>query len=441
MIPADPAGGPEKDVVVYENAMIFPGMAAGQADAAAAPPRIAFLQIPDMIKLGETWKFIELPRAIDPEKPVVPSVSGIRAMLFDRANNVQPRDEAVDTALKALADYDGKNAAAHAGRAARDRPGTTSAGSRYLRAVVKASKTAEDKLIYNKQVVDSLVAALRTGALSAGARGCWMKVVDDGRQARLLRGLQPHRRRLRHEERCSPGANVLANQKAWMADLEDFLAKHADADEAPEVLLQLASANEFNGEEDEAHKQYAKVVEAYPGTEAAKKAAGSLRRLDLVGKSLALKGTGLQNETIDTAQYRGKTVLVVFWASWATPVKAELPELKKIAREVPRPRPGGHRGEPRQRAGRGRRLPQGQPARLAADLRGRRAWRGAWPSNTASPRCRPCSWPTPRARWSTATSAPPPRSTASSRRSWRPRRAPPASRWISADRARNIGRR
>ncbi len=128
-----------------------------------------------------------------------------------------------------------------------------------------------------------------------------------------------------------PGANVLANQKAWMADLEAFLAKHPDADEAPEVLLQLASANEFNGEEDEAHKQYAKMVETYPGTESAKKAAGSLRRLDLVGKALALKGTGLQNEAIDTAQYRGKTVLVVFWASWATPFKAELPELKKIA--------------------------------------------------------------------------------------------------------------
>ena len=73
VLPADPAGGLDKDVVVYENAMIFPGMAAGQADAAAAPPRIAFLQIPDMIKLGETWKFIELPRAIDPEKPVVSS--------------------------------------------------------------------------------------------------------------------------------------------------------------------------------------------------------------------------------------------------------------------------------------------------------------------------------------------------------------------------------
>ena len=110
VIPADPADGPARDVVVYENAMIFPGMAAGQADAAAAPPRIAFLQIPDMIRLGETWKFVELPRAIDPEKPVVQSVTGIRAWIYDRLNNVQPRDAVVDAALKALADYDGKNA-------------------------------------------------------------------------------------------------------------------------------------------------------------------------------------------------------------------------------------------------------------------------------------------------------------------------------------------
>ena len=161
VIPADPSSGLEKDVTVYENAMIFPGLAGSPANANAAPPKLAFLQIPDMIKLGATWKFIELPGAIDPDKPVVASVSGVRAMLFDRANNVQPRDEAVDTALKALVDYDTKNAALlqggkaeiakyHVGRIPR------------LRAVVKASKSAEDQLSYNKQVVDSLVAALRT---------------------------------------------------------------------------------------------------------------------------------------------------------------------------------------------------------------------------------------------------------------------------------------
>jgi thiol-disulfide isomerase/thioredoxin len=326
VIPADPASGLEKDVTVYENAMIFPGLAGSQAIANAAPPKLAFLQIPDMIKLGATWKFIELPGAIDPDKPVVTSVSGVRAMLFDRANNVQPRDEAVDTALKALVDYDTKNAALlqggkgevakyHVGRIPR------------LRAVVKASKSADDQLSYNKQVVDSLVAALRTETWPEG-RTMLEKLVEGGGKlgsysAYSLIGADFA---LKNGQ---PGANVLANQKTWMKDLQDFLAKFPQADEAPEVLLQLASANEFNAEEEQARKQYAKVVEAYSGTDAAKKAAGSLRRLDMVGKSYVIKGTGRQGEPIDTAKYRGKTVLVVFWASWATPVKDTLPGLIK----------------------------------------------------------------------------------------------------------------
>ena len=282
-----------------------------------------------MIRLGETWKFVELPRAIDPDKPVVQSVSGIRAWIYDRSNNVQPRDAVVDAALKALADYDGKNAQLMQAGGPREKARYYVGRIAYLRAVVKASKADDEKLIYDKQVVDCLVAALRTGQYPQGRESLDKVVAAGGKlgtyAAYSLIGTDFAMKN------DAADANVLANQKAWMADLQNFLTKFPDADEAPDVLLQLASANEFNGEEEEAHKQYAKVVEAYPKADAARKAAGSLRRLELTGKSLALKGTGLQNEVVDSTQYAGKAVLVVFWASWATPVKAELPELKKIA--------------------------------------------------------------------------------------------------------------
>ena len=65
-----------------------------------------------------------------------------------------------------------------------------------------------------------------------------------------------------------PGANLMANQKKWMTDLKAFLDKYPKADEAPDALLQLASANEFNAEEDEARKYYEQLARDFPATDA-----------------------------------------------------------------------------------------------------------------------------------------------------------------------------
>jgi thiol-disulfide isomerase/thioredoxin len=324
VIPADTSAGLEKDVTLYENAMIFPGSGAAQKD----PTKMAFLQIPDMIKLGATWKFVELPYAIDPEKPVVAAAGGLRTMLFDKANNVQPRNEAMETALKALADFDIKNAQLVQGGENEKIVKYHLSRIQLLRAIVKVAATADEKLNYNKQVVDSLIAALRTGLYPQGKEPLTRLVADGGK----LGSYAAYRSvevdfAIANEK---PGANLLANQKAWMSDLQAFLDKFPDSDEAPDVLLQLASANEYNGEEKTAREQYAKVVEKFPASEASKKAGGAVRRLDLVGKSFALKGPGLKNETNDSAQFAGKTLLVVFWATWAGPFKSELPELAKV---------------------------------------------------------------------------------------------------------------
>jgi thiol-disulfide isomerase/thioredoxin len=324
VIPADTNAGLEKDLTLYENAMIFPGSGVAQKD----PAKMAFLQIPDMIKLGATWKFVELPYAIDPEKPVVAAASGLRTVLFDKANNVQPRDEAMEAALKALADFDVKHAELVRGGENEKIVKYHLSRIAHLRAVVKAAPTAEEKLSYNKQVVDSLIAALRTGLYPQGKEPLAKIVADGGK----LGSYAAYRSvevdfAIANEK---PGANLLANQKTWMTDLQAFLDKFPDSDEAPDVLLQLASANEYNGEEKTAREQYTKVVEKYPASEASKKAGGAVRRLDVVGKSFALKGPGLKNETIDSAQFAGKTLLFVFWATWAGPFKAELPELVKV---------------------------------------------------------------------------------------------------------------
>jgi peroxiredoxin len=324
VIPADPASGLAKDLTLYENAMVIPGTTAEQQN----PAKLAFLQVPDMIQLGAAWKFIDLPRAIDPEKPIIATVSGIRSALFDKGNDLQPRDEAVDIAMKALADYDIKGApllqSGQVEKIAQYHVGRVP----LLRAVVKASKDPANQLGFNKQVVDSLIAALRTEVFPQGKKTLEATIAAGGKL-----GSYAAYSMIDAEFAMSnnaPNANILANQKQWMTDLEGFLKKFPDSDEVPSVLLHLANANEFNAEEKTAREQYGKLVKDYAATEAGKKAAGALRRLDLASQPLAVKGPGLQNEAIDTSQYLGKPVLIVFWASWNSQVKAELPDLINV---------------------------------------------------------------------------------------------------------------
>lgn len=325
LIPADPATSLKQDIILYENAMIFPGSSSGQANATS----MAFLQVPEMIKLGDVWKFVDLPRPVDPSKPVVASEGGIRASLFREQVSGAPggaQDPEVESALKELATYDEANANAESKTAlAQFHRGRIP----LLQAVIKVAKTPEDRLIYNKQIVDSLAAAYQTGLFAAGLSSL-DKLIESEKGSKL--GTYAAFRKIFAEfaAKNDEGGNVMANQKKWMGELKDFVEKNPKAEEAPDALLQLASAHEYNAEEDEAKTFYNSLTTSFPETDQGKKAAGALKRLDLVGKPFEIKGQALNKETVDSSKSRGKALLVTFWASWAEPVKKDLPELVKL---------------------------------------------------------------------------------------------------------------
>jgi thiol-disulfide isomerase/thioredoxin len=187
-----------------------------------------------------------------------------------------------------------------------------------------------DILNYEKQVVDSLAAAYQTGQFDAGLKTLDTYAAKPGKigsYAGFRKVLAQYA--LDSEQ---PG-NELKAQKEYLSLLDGFVKKYPNSEEAPDALFQVASLNEFNAEEAEARKYYGQIVERYAGSEAAKKAAGAVRRLDLIGKPLKLSGAGLNGSTVSIEAFQGKTILVNFWTTGAEPVRRGLTDLVKVTQK------------------------------------------------------------------------------------------------------------
>ncbi len=116
-------------------------------------------------------------------------------------------------------------------------------------------------------------------------------------------------------------------QEKWLTSLEQFVKQFAKAEDTPDALLQLAVNRELSGSIDGARQYYSQLSSGYSDTPHGKRAVGAMRRLQLVGREMPISGPDPSGRKINTTAYRGKLLLVVFWAGWSGEFVDDIPVL------------------------------------------------------------------------------------------------------------------
>jgi thiol-disulfide isomerase/thioredoxin len=101
-------------------------------------------------------------------------------------------------------------------------------------------------------------------------------------------------------------------------------------------MLQISIADEFSGQEEAAIQRYQQIVKTFPSSASARKASGALRRLQAVGKPLNLSGTTIDGQPITLEQFKGKPVLVHYWATWCEPCKVDIARIRELQEKYQR---------------------------------------------------------------------------------------------------------
>jgi len=323
-----PAGtdGSTRDVRVYENVVAFTG----------ADQEHIQIQIGTLVEVGDAWRVIDLPQVLSGSGPQEVAAGGFFFRAPAAARTPAPAAEGApsEQMQKVLAELEKIDAAVGQATSVAEQAQWNARRADLLEQAAQQSTRPDDRAMWIRQAADVVSAAAQSGAYPDGSK----------RLAALLERLakNPQDKELVAYVRwrqltAEYGLKLqVANppfpeiQAWWLKQLEQYAGDYPSSADTADALMQLAVAEEYAGQEEEARRWYGRILRGFPTAPVVAKVNGALRRLDSVGKPIAIQGKDPNGGTVDLASYRGKVVLVQYWASWCEPAKADMPTLKDL---------------------------------------------------------------------------------------------------------------
>ncbi len=324
-----PAGteGSKNDIVVYENVVAL------LEDAGKAKQ----LLVGTMIQVGPTWRLVDLPKTVSEGAEV--SDSGVFFSVTFQPRGASGTSEssggiskAMERLVGELQEVDEKLQSAVISPA--DKALLQSRRADSLEKLISASTEDQERSNWIRQFADTVSASAQSGEYPKGVQRLHdfvgklsgADVPKDDLAYVAFRTLTADN----NYKMQQPKADFDALQKAYLADLESFISTYPTSSDAAEAMIQIALSAEFSGDTKSAEKWYGQAANKFSDTIPGKKAAGALRRLDLVGKGFGLEGKLLDGRAFTSRALAGGPVVYHCWASWCEGCKAEMRGLKEL---------------------------------------------------------------------------------------------------------------
>jgi thiol-disulfide isomerase/thioredoxin len=319
-----PAGtdGSTADVLVYENASAF----------VETDGKHGQVQIGTLIKVGDAWRVVNVPQVVQEGQELAAT-----GFFFQAANAGRPKAASTgpsDSTQKFLADLEGLDKQAAAISDPEQKAEYVARRADLIEKIAEQSRSPEDRDMWLRQLADMTSAAVQDRSYPAGPKrlqALYERLKDSDAQKDLAAYVRFRQITAEYGQKLqSQGVDLGKVQGDWRKALEQYVTDYPKSPDTAEAMLQLAMDREFAGQEDDAKKWYSRIVDEFPSSSAARKAAGARTRLEMVGKSLTFRGRSATGGVIDLAKYRGNVVLMQFWATWCEPCKADMAILKDL---------------------------------------------------------------------------------------------------------------